>query len=709
MSFCEYLWDDRANCLLIWVIDPDPIDVVTVEWLNNGEYQTIGVGVPGTPASGGFDILAVRLPDCAGEEPVILTVTGVSGASMQPGQSAGELTERITLDANANLANAERKHWLVVSTDSGPAIVIDDAAEKAPENAVSSIVASVRYGQTIGPAESATGEGQGGHLRLRVTHGTDEENGEPNLEFEVLAQDGMPLPETQIDFYTLSACEQVLPALEGGPLEIGSASNKSTAVLGSHHSQSRRHTFTVPSAGADQRFLSYLDRVVLVTSPPASVLFELSETRAVKAGRSGAVVAVMGKGEYAMVDDGALVDIALAAQPPRTALGNVDIIRAYGEAGKPMQPSDLDFASEITAATYSEISSAISRRHGSNAAQLTPVGIDQFLSAPSYFTVLSALPPERLAMGASRRLGAAVSTGNESEIFSALVSIALSREGKSHPRVKLWLSKVQGHAAFRAATLPFFMATLDVVTAGIDPDGVDLGQIGELAQTADLSKRRQVLDVLTGIDVLPMTDEYQFVSALSDDLEDHMDLLDGIVADVLAFCRRAVEASGLSDGTVFETRDLLSLGTIDGAKTINGRSAVQSRAYHWIRADLEASFGGTVLTDDQLPVSGLLDRIAAKLFDDHRGSFERISALVHQLDLKDPVELEADKVVKFDGTKTQSFAENAAPFERKPAHDDIAWLSDVREDPAVIASWKQFLLDQLDLSNRSKDQDSLGA
>lgn len=707
MSFCEYLWDDRANCLLIWVIDPDPIDVVTVEWLNNGEYQTIGVGVPGSPASGGFDIMAVGLPETAGVDPVILTVTGVSSQSDAANPQASDLTERITLDAEAVFANAERKHWTVEATEAGPAIVINDASEKVSENTISAIIASLRYGQTIGPAEDSTGEGKGGNLRLRVIHTGDVE--EPCVEVEVFAAEGIPFPETTVDFCTLSATDHVLPALNNGELDLETCSNRASSVLGSHPSQSRRHVFEVPGQEGNQQPLSYLDRVVITTSPPAALTLERSATQSQTAGRSGCMVLVNGQGDYPYVDNGALVDIVLAAQPARSAIGNVDIIRAYGEVGKPMQTSDLEFANEITAATYSEISHAISRRHPTNAAELSPIGIDQFLGAPSYFGVLSALPPERLSMSAPRRLSAAVSAGKEIDVIGVLTSIVLQNEARAQPRLSLWIDKLKDHMAYRAAITPFYPAPLNVVTAGIDPEGIGLRQVGIIAETLDLSKRRQTLDALTAADVLPLSYEHQFISALRDDLEDHIEALSDIVTEVVGFCQSAFDISGLAGDIEFEPRDLLALGTIKPPESGGPENLSKDRAHHWIKADLKSKLGETTISSFKLSVSGLIDRIAGKLYFDNRPDFERISKIVRDFHLTDPIQLEADNVVKLDTSKLHAFAEGPAPFVMSPGHDVIAWLSNLEGDPSLIAGWKTELLKQVENLGLPKDKDSLGA
>ncbi len=701
MSFFEYLWDDRANSLLVWVEDPDAVDVVMVEWLNGGEYTTIGVGVPEKPENGGFDIFAVNLPDTAGVEPVILTVSGVKDTPDEPRQSHNKLTERITLDAHAKFAKADRKHWLVVGSDDGPSIELYEADEKVPAQTISEIMASVRYGQTIGPAGSATGEGQGGTLRVKVLHPEDADEG--TIEVEVFAADDTPLPETQINFYTLSAVDHVLPALACGQIDLNSLCNSETAVLGSHGSGKRSQTFTVPGDGENSQHLSYLDRIAIVTSPPANLVFERSATQAEKAGRSGVLTLANGKDDYPYLEDGSILDILLEAQPPRTTAGNVDIIHAYGDVGKPMQLSDLDYACEITAAVYSEVSSQISTRHGANASQLTPIDINQFLSAPSYFGLLAGLESSRLTMNAPRRLNASLSSGDEKETFKVLAAIVLSSDIKSQPRVQIWLDNIAEHSAYRAATIPFYAPPLSVVMAGIDPMDVDLGQVGRLAEELDLGKRRQTLDALTNASVLPLSFDQQFVSPLSDDIENNVSHLQDIVSEAVVLCQRAYDLSGLARNHKFEPRDLLQLASVKAPQTASSQNLLKNRAYHWLDSKLNTHLGAIELSANNLPVSELLGRIAAKLYSDFKEDFEKIQTIVRANQLVDPIQLEADNIVEFDAGKNHGMADGAQPFHRPPSHDIMTWLSGTQDDPELIVEWKSNLLSQLRKSDATKN------
>ena len=706
MSFFEYLWDDRANCLLVWVEDPDAVDVVTVEWLTAGEYTTIGIGVHGHLSEGLFGIFAVSLPPNAGDEPVILTVNGVREGQAHDGHDNRTLSERITLDAHAKLQQAERMHWFVTATDQGPIHHCLPAEEKVPPNTISTIMASPRYGNTIGPAENATGEGQGGTLRVKVFHS---ENVEGGMEVEVFAPEGQRLPETHVSFCTLSAVDHVLPALESGHLDLGVLSNHSTAVLGSYGMAKHSHIFEAPGAHGQVRHLSYMDRMAIVTSPPATLVFERSATQASAAGKSGALALVNGMGNFPYVDDGTLLDIIIAAQPKRSEQANADIIRAYGDAGKPMQLSDLDFANEITASVYSELSYLITRRHGANAAQLTPVDINQFLKAPSYFGILAALDASRLALNAARRLNASLATGGDAEVLKTLVSIVLNADIKTQPRIQIWLDQIQGHDAYRAGTLPFFSPTLDVITAGIDPTGIDLAEVERLTSQIDLAKRQQTLDALTNAGVLESSFEHQFKSVLSDDLETYESDLQKTVNATVEVCQQAWEVSGLYRNQQFEPRDLLNLAEATPPAQSALKTKSQNRAFHWLAAKLNSQLGDSRLPPYDLPVTALLARMASKLYQDFREDFEKIESIVRSCQLIDPIQLDQGKVVSFSPSRNYEMDELPSPFMHPPSHDTMAWLEADQNDPDLIAQWKGDLRRQVLKQQKPKNQDPMGA
>ncbi|WP_299369803.1 hypothetical protein [uncultured Tateyamaria sp.] len=697
MALYEYLWDDRANCLLVYVDAPEDIDVVTVEHLQDGEFRTIGVGIPGVSGQGGFEIFAVALPEDAGIAPVMLTVSGVKSAKSSGGPRPTELIERITLDAHANFDKADRKHWIVEYANDTPMINILDADEKVPTSTISSVLASTRHGQTIGPAQNSSGEGQGGTLRARIFQDESGEHGA--LEVEIVAADDELLPETQVSFYTLSAVDHVLPALKSGRMDLETLNNADIAVFGGVRNGTRQHVFQTPSDSNDEnsKHIAFLDRIAIATRPPSRFIFERSATQSHPIGKKGAMMIVNGKDDFPYVDDGALLDVFLDAQPAITTASNMDFVRAFADAGKPMQPDDLDFANELTAAVYSELAHLIADTHQSNAAHLAPAGINQFLSAPTYFGMLAALDPARMPTFGPRRLASELARGTETEVLQYLASIVLQTEAKDQPRIKLWLDSIDAsQSAFRAITLPFHEQSLTAIAAGIDASHIELGQVDQLSDLVDISMRRQILDVLTAAEVLPVEYAAQFISAASDDIGEDASAVHELVDETLDFCQRAFDASGLHRGGALETRDLFALAQV----TVPKRAArtVVDTAQTSLLVKLTESLAGETISLWEYPVDALLNRIATFLYERFKADFDRIQSIVRSANLVDPLQGTPGTVVQFSPNQTASLHDEAPGFRRRPSHDEMAWLSAIDGDPVLIAECKADLLRQLDVA-----------
>ena len=419
--------------------------------------------------------------------PVRLAVTSVQDTRSSIVDSEDVLTpELITLDPNADMEHAERVSWMLVEDDYDVRIKILDEGEKAPKDTISQIYESPRHGQVIGPAVFASGKGLGGQFRVRVFLGAEDDEGDEDdednkkygsLELEICADPDHYLPETTVTIATLSAYNHVLPLLEGGTLDLAKLYNFHSVVLGGNSNKKTEHVACLRYGDSKERtkHVGYLDRIAVFTSPPARFVFERSADVSEKAGRDGALMLVNGMNDYCYIDDGKVLDAFVAAQPPRTNEMNRDLVRALSDKGQPLQASDMSAATEITAAVYSKIASLISTEHGVKASQLLPRDVNQYLSAPSYFGLISSSPNTLFTLSAPRKLNQAVAQGDEKKALLAYCGTAMQGLMRDNPSIKPWFDiACQSDAVYIAALIPFYNVISNVLEAGIDPVGIDI-------------------------------------------------------------------------------------------------------------------------------------------------------------------------------------------------------------------------------------------
>lgn len=695
MSF-DYFWDVRAKCLLIAPHAAADLRVLSVDWLHEGEYQTIGVSAPAALFQAGFDVLAVGLPDISNERAIRLTVNTVPFSASGRAPVVPVRPDIITLDPNLATESAERLLWLVEEEQGEVAIRILDEGKKAPLGTISQIYESPRIGQVIGPAVSASGEGVGGALRVRMFPIVDDPG---VVDIEIVAEDDQPLPETDVVFYTMSARNHVLPSLHGAPLDLPTLHNRQAVTLGARQNTLREYVFHVPSEdGLRPKHLAYIDRIAISTSPPCRFTFERTEDQSQPAGRDGAMMLVNGFKDFAHVDEGVALDVFIGAQPQRTRVINRDLVRAFGDVGKQsLRPSDLSMATEITAAVYAEtVHLVFESPNGAKAPLLLPEDISQYLAAPSYFGLLAVLPGGELAPTALRKLSAAVSQGNERQCLAVLCESTLRDLVRNEPNVKLWFDVAQStDAVYLAALTPFYDEVWRILAAGIDPAGVDVGQIASIAVMLDLDGMRDKLRKLAAADVLPANAECRFIRADSDDLESRDEFLGDLLDAGLSLCRSAVSTIRLArPGEPFTEAEFLRLGDVTIPTGPRTGTAQVVRGFHFLYETLAKAFGEEECLGQDHSPRPLLRRLAAYLYQAYRQDFQRLEQAVRQAGVLDPIELEGDNVVAMKAVVGSS--ETQTTFGGRPvSQDSMSWLANSDSDPPLFARWKADILGQV--------------
>ena len=334
--------------------------------------------------------------------------------------------------------------------------------DRAPSDRISHVYLSPREGGAVYPAVIGASDGEGCVLEVQADLVTSREDPERQmLEVTLSTKENQLVMNTEVLCYTMSAVFHVLPLLsdENNASHVARNDNfctsellttgadTSTLRLIAGRDLAKNWDGYTTNSGAPKK-LDILDRLIIETSPPATLLFDDAKSNLQQIGKKGVAVLALGPRDVWHADNGRLVDRILSEERSFSNEPPNSFPAVLSENGLKASAADLKRATEITVFAFASTVARLPNKYAPRSSQV-------FIDQAALYTAISLQSEAILASRDMMNVGRALRDPDQYEPIRALAKAVLSdssRVGASSILAK-WIDsdKTNEWSAYAAA------------------------------------------------------------------------------------------------------------------------------------------------------------------------------------------------------------------------------------------------------------------
>ena len=314
--------------------------------------------------------------------------------------------------------------------------------------------------------------------------------------------------ETEFKAFSLMVGNHVLPMLTDKDFRIDFKDcNYHLIRLGAGSAATK---VEFPKPGDEGFPLGYMDRIVIVTTPPAR-LEHIEGERSHPFGRSGIGILSYGRDGFFFPDDGALLEQILTKWMRANVDRTADFIRALTFHKMTAKRTDLNRVSEISIL----VASSSGHRISNWISALSPMNVGEFSLRPQFYANLAALSGETLAPDALARLASAQSMDcrDSHDLFGRLLlerTIEAEADSRVAARLRLWMDETDT-SGYMILAVAMSSHLQRAIASGVSPAWADIEHLC-VENLATLTRLGSLLTDLTAAEIVPFDYASQFCS-----------------------------------------------------------------------------------------------------------------------------------------------------------------------------------------------------
>ena len=305
--------------------------------------------------------------------------------------------------------------------------------DSAPSDRISHVYLSPREGGAVYPAVIGASDGEGCVLEVQADFVASREDPERQmLEVILSTVENQLAMNTEVMCYTMSAVVHVLPLLsdENSASRVARDDNfcisellttgagTSTLRFIAGRDLARNWDGYTINSGAP-KMVDILDRLIIETSPPATLLFRDAKSNLQQIGKKGVAVLALGPREFWYVDNGRLVDRILSEERSFSNEPPNSFPAVLSENGLKASVADLERATEITVFAFASTVARLPNKYAPRSSQV-------FIDHAALYTAISLQSEAILASRDMMNVGRALRDPERYEPIRELAKAVLS-------------------------------------------------------------------------------------------------------------------------------------------------------------------------------------------------------------------------------------------------------------------------------------------